>query len=38
MPPSAGWEFHLAYDEAGFRVGYLGSSQLGLRRHPCSGA
>ncbi|MPR00014.1 methyltransferase domain-containing protein [Modestobacter sp. I12A-02628] len=28
------WEFYLAYCEAGFRVGYLGVSQLGLARHP----
>ena len=28
------WEFYLAYCEAGFRVGYLGVSQLGLTRHP----
>jgi cyclopropane-fatty-acyl-phospholipid synthase len=26
------WEFYLAYCEAGFRVGYLGVSQLGLAR------
>ncbi len=26
------WEFYLAYCEAGFRVGYLGLSQLGLAR------
>ena len=28
------WEFYLAYCEAGFRVGYLGVSQLGLARNP----
>ncbi|MGY1601894.1 class I SAM-dependent methyltransferase [Geodermatophilus sp. SYSU D00815] len=28
------WEFYLAYCEAGFRVGYLGVSQLGLARTP----
>jgi cyclopropane-fatty-acyl-phospholipid synthase len=28
------WEFYLAYCEAGFRVGYLGVSQLGLARPP----
>jgi len=28
------WEFYLAYCEAGFRVGYLGVSQLGLARDP----
>jgi cyclopropane-fatty-acyl-phospholipid synthase len=28
------WEFYLAYCEAGFRVGYLGVSQLGLARAP----
>ena len=28
------WEFYLAYCEAGFRVGYLGVSQLGLGRPP----
>jgi cyclopropane-fatty-acyl-phospholipid synthase len=28
------WEFYLAYCEAGFRVGYLGVSQLGLARSP----
>jgi cyclopropane-fatty-acyl-phospholipid synthase len=28
------WEFYLAYCEAGFRVGHLGVSQLGLARHP----
>ena len=28
------WEFYLAYCEAGFRVGYLDVSQLGLARHP----
>src|SRR4051794_29038654 len=28
------WEFYLAYCEAGFRVGYLGVSQLGLARRP----
>jgi cyclopropane-fatty-acyl-phospholipid synthase len=28
------WEFYLAYCEAGFRVGYLGVSQLGLSRPP----
>jgi cyclopropane-fatty-acyl-phospholipid synthase len=28
------WEFYLAYCEAGFRVGYLGVSQLGLTRTP----
>ena len=28
------WEFYLAYCEAGFRVGYLGVSQLGLAGHP----
>jgi cyclopropane-fatty-acyl-phospholipid synthase len=28
------WEFYLAYCEAGFRVGYLGVSQLGLGRTP----
>jgi len=32
------WEFYLAYCEAGFRVGYLGVSQLGLARHPFQGA
>ena len=32
------WEFYLAYCEAGFRVGYLGVSQLGLARHPFAGA
>jgi cyclopropane-fatty-acyl-phospholipid synthase len=32
------WEFYLAYCEAGFRVGYLGVSQLGLARHPFTGA
>jgi cyclopropane-fatty-acyl-phospholipid synthase len=32
------WEFYLAYCEAGFRVGYLGVSQLGLARHPLAGA
>jgi cyclopropane-fatty-acyl-phospholipid synthase len=32
------WEFYLAYCEAGFRVGYLGVSQLGLARHPFVGA
>jgi cyclopropane-fatty-acyl-phospholipid synthase len=32
------WEFYLAYCEAGFRVGYLGVSQLGLTRHPFAGA
>jgi cyclopropane-fatty-acyl-phospholipid synthase len=32
------WEFYLAYCEAGFRVGYLGVSQLGLARHPFPGA
>jgi cyclopropane-fatty-acyl-phospholipid synthase len=32
------WEFYLAYCEAGFRVGYLGVSQLGLARHPFDGA
>jgi cyclopropane-fatty-acyl-phospholipid synthase len=31
------WEFYLAYCEAGFRVGYLGVSQLGLSRHPFAG-
>jgi cyclopropane-fatty-acyl-phospholipid synthase len=31
------WEFYLAYCEAGFRVGYLGVSQLGLARHPFAG-
>jgi len=31
------WEFYLAYCEAGFRVGYLGVSQLGLARNPFSG-
>jgi len=31
------WEFYLAYCEAGFRVGYLGVSQLGLARHPFGG-
>ena len=31
------WEFYLAYCEAGFRVGYLGVSQLGLARHPFPG-
>ena len=31
------WEFYLAYCEAGFRVGYLGVSQLGLARHPFDG-
>jgi cyclopropane-fatty-acyl-phospholipid synthase len=30
------WEFYLAYCEAGFRVGHLGVSQLGLARHPLS--
>jgi cyclopropane-fatty-acyl-phospholipid synthase len=28
------WEFYLAYCEAGFRVGYLDVSQLGLARAP----
>jgi cyclopropane-fatty-acyl-phospholipid synthase len=28
------WEFWLAYCEAGFRVGYLGVSQLALARNP----
>ena len=28
------WEFYLAYCEAGFRVGHLGVSQLGLARNP----
>jgi cyclopropane-fatty-acyl-phospholipid synthase len=28
------WEFYLAYCEAGFRVGYIGVSQLGLARPP----
>ncbi len=28
------WEFYLAYCEAGFRVGYLGVSQLQLTREP----
>lgn len=28
------WGFYLAYCEAGFRVGYLGVSQLGLARNP----
>jgi cyclopropane-fatty-acyl-phospholipid synthase len=28
------WEFYLAYCEAGFRVGYLNVSQLGLARAP----
>ena len=32
------WEFYLAYCEAGFRVGYLGVSQLGLARQPFAGA
>ncbi|MET0764757.1 MAG: cyclopropane-fatty-acyl-phospholipid synthase family protein [Blastococcus sp.] len=32
------WEFYLAYCEAGFRVGYLGVSQLGLARDPFAGA
>jgi len=32
------WEFYLAYCEAGFRVGYLGVSQLGLARNPFAGA
>jgi cyclopropane-fatty-acyl-phospholipid synthase len=32
------WEFYLAYCEAGFRVGYLGVSQLGLARHPFAGS
>jgi cyclopropane-fatty-acyl-phospholipid synthase len=32
------WEFYLAYCEAGFRVGYLGVSQLGLARAPFAGA
>ncbi|MGZ4668725.1 MAG: class I SAM-dependent methyltransferase [Blastococcus sp.] len=32
------WEFYLAYCEAGFRVGYLGVSQLGLARSPFAGA
>jgi cyclopropane-fatty-acyl-phospholipid synthase len=32
------WEFYLAYCEAGFQVGYLGVSQLGLARHPFAGA
>jgi cyclopropane-fatty-acyl-phospholipid synthase len=32
------WEFYLAYCEAGFRVGYLGVSQLGLARHPFAAA
>jgi cyclopropane-fatty-acyl-phospholipid synthase len=31
------WEFYLAYCEAGFRVGYLGVSQLGMARHPFAG-
>jgi cyclopropane-fatty-acyl-phospholipid synthase len=31
------WEFYLAYCEAGFRVGYLGVSQLGLARDPFGG-
>jgi cyclopropane-fatty-acyl-phospholipid synthase len=31
------WEFYLAYCEAGFRVGYLGVSQLGLAGHPFAG-
>jgi cyclopropane-fatty-acyl-phospholipid synthase len=28
------WEFYLAYSEAGFRSGYLGTSQLQLTRGP----
>jgi len=32
------WEFYLAYCEAGFRVGYLGVSQLGLARSPFGGS
>jgi cyclopropane-fatty-acyl-phospholipid synthase len=32
------WEFYLAYCEAGFRVGYLGVSQLGLARSPFAGS
>jgi cyclopropane-fatty-acyl-phospholipid synthase len=28
------WEFYLAYCEAGFRVGHLGVSRLGLARAP----
>jgi len=32
------WEFYLAYCEAGFRVGYLGVSQLGLARSPFEGS
>jgi cyclopropane-fatty-acyl-phospholipid synthase len=32
------WEFYLAYCEAGFRVGYLGVTQLGLARDPFAGA
>jgi cyclopropane-fatty-acyl-phospholipid synthase len=32
------WEFYLAYCEAGFRVDYLGVSQLGLARHPFAGS
>jgi hypothetical protein len=28
------WEFYLAYGEAGFRIGYLGVSQLGRARAP----
>jgi hypothetical protein len=34
--PSAGRGVLLAYCEAGFRVGYLGVSQLGLARKPFS--